>query len=482
MLQVDDVIYSESDLEKYYEKFDSITIFKETNDNIKQLVIAICLQDTFTWLALCFYLKSKNITVMPIHSNTPIAAAKRLAYSAGCDSLFFGDMNNVIELVKEENVELQVKKINSQNLDTASGLIQMSSGTTGNPKCILRSWQSIDEEVASYIKSFEKPNSMTPVIACPTTHSYGLISGVLVAIARKKVPIIITTINPKYLIKRLLKCEHPLLYASPILLRGLMRLWPKNSQLYAAMTSGSMMSQAVFEELRPKITQLFQQYGCSEAGCISINQNMVCTDAIGTPLPHLKVAAGNSVDQLAEIVVSSFSEAPDTDQHLIHTQDLGYLDTDQQPPMLHFISRQDDTIIVAGLNVYPQQVEDIILTHPDIIDAVIFKIDDVYAGQRVCLHYVSDPSKQPKEAHEIRAWCQEYMATYQVPQQLLAVNSIERMANGKINRKQLAELEFKKKENAINTTRKLELESSNECHQRDPSRTASTKPSNTTIN
>lgn len=438
MLQIDDTFYSTTDFQKQDELFDSF--FKLNDENQKP--IAVCLQDTQTWLALCLYFKKQNVSVMPIHPSTPLTAAKRLAKLAGCDTLYFHEITQSIELTSSELSNTQ--KTSFQDTPFA-GLIQMSSGTTGEPKCIVRSWQSIDIEVDNYIKAFSLPNTMTPVIACPTTHSYGLISGVLVALARGKTPIVITSINPKYLIKQLLSCEQPLLYASPTLLRSLMRLWPKQPQLHAAMTSGTMMSQVVFDELQAKIIHLFQQYGCSEAGCISVNQKMTTPQAIGEPLPHWQVDAGESIGHLAEIVATPSPEFSE-DLSIVYTQDLGYFVHQRENPqrnsgdttMLHYVSRQDDTIIVAGLNVYPQQIEDIVLTHPHIIDAVVFKIEDVYAGHRVCLHYVADTSNLELKTNDVRSWCQQQMAEYQVPQQLFSVDKIDRMANGKISRKQLA--------------------------------------------
>lgn len=102
---------------------------------------------------------------------------------------------------------------------------------------------------------------------------------------------------------------------------------------------------------------------------------------------------------------------------------------------MHFVARQDDTIIVSGLNVYPQEIEDIVLEHPSVIDAVLFKVNDTTAGQRACLYFTTDQL----DADALRMWCRDKLAAYQIPQYLHAVEHIERLANGKVNRKKLAE-------------------------------------------
>ena len=425
MLYVNDSFYSADDYSQHFQAFDKLQLF----NGDQPARIAVCLEDNALWLALCLYMKSQQASVMPIHPTTPLSAARRLAMKAGCQTLLYKDLNKPITL----DVDTTSSTLASTN---TGSLIQMSSGTTGDPKCIDRSWHAIDEEVASTITAFDVVKDMTPVIACPVTHSYGLISGVMVALARGLTPRIVTNINPRYLIKILKQCEKPLLYSSPTMLAGLFRLWPKDSSLHAVMTSGTIMTQQTFDQLAPRIDHLFQQYGCSEAGCATINQQMTTTMHIGSALPHLNVTAGESVEKADEIVITLNSTDPALNGQTIHTQDLGYFHRDDNgQPMMTFLSRMDDTIIVSGLNVYPQEVEDVILNHPHITDVVIFKMHDDYAGQRVGLQFVSP---QILEASEIRQWCGEHLASYQLPQELIQVDEINRLANGKVNRKQIA--------------------------------------------
>ena len=418
MLTINQVDYSHKDFEALYQSFSSLSLQENT-----EYPLGVCVEDTATWLALCLYLKQHQCSVLPIHPSTPLATAKQIAKNAGCYRLYYKDLSNAEELTPEKPAIMQAD----------AGLIQMSSGTTGEPKFIQRSWKDIDVEIQSYIQTLTKAETMTPVVACPVTHSYGLICGVLVALARKQQPIIVTNINPKYLIKVLSGTERPLLYSSPTMLQGLMRFWPKQDTLHAVMTSGTMMSQTTLDLLAKNIRYLFQQYGCSEAGCISINQNMTQTENMGTPLPHLALTCDGDAKAPGEIQV----RVKHRENTVIHTQDLGYLATtdSSEIPQLHFVARQDDTIIVAGLNVYPQQVEDILLEHPHISDALIFKVEDPFAGQRVGLHFVSE---QALSIDELRQWCSEYLADFQRPYHLKQVEKIDRMANGKVNRKKVA--------------------------------------------
>ncbi|WP_444942868.1 AMP-binding protein [Microbulbifer sp. ZKSA006] len=431
MLTINDKFYSKKDFNEQQQIYTLINAINESN------AIAVCVEDNFIWLTLCYYLKSKKISAMPIHSSVPQDTAKRMAENSGCDLLIYGDLTQLIE-------------IPTTNLNKSdAGIIQMSSGTTGEPKCILRSWGDIDIEVNSYCQAFSEPDSMMPVIACPITHSYGLICGVMVALNRGQSPLIISNINPKYLIKKLQSCQRPLLYTSPVMLQGLLRLWPVNSKLFAAMTSGSTMSQQVFEQIQERVENLYQQYGCSEAGCISIGQDLSAANDQGKPLPHIEISCGNLNNKNREIVAYVQTTSG---TKTIKTQDIGYFSDSGR---LHFLARMDDTIIVSGLNVYPAEIEDIVLEHPQIDDAVVFKVDDQFAGQRACLQYVASPAIAPVE---LRQWCHQHLAPFQVPQILQPVDKIMRMANSKVNRKQIAQNYQQNMQTETNKTDKASLD------------------------
>jgi|GEM_PF-230237 len=427
MLTINDDNFTHADFIQQQASYRSLPIINQHN------TIAVCVEDSFTWLTLCYYFQSQKISVMPIHPSIPIYTAERMAKKANCSLLIYRDLTQC--LVLSSGIELSPNIAFNSNVQpdhqaSNAGIIQMSSGTTGEPKCILRSWAEIDIEIDSYCKVFSDAETMTPVIVCPITHSYGLICGVMVALKRGKIPIIITSINPKYLMKKLKSCERPLLYSSPVMLQGLLRLWPADSKLFAAMTSGSTMSAQVFEQIAPRVQKLYQQYGCSEAGCISISQNLKVANDLGIPLPHVTVECSNNEQEPSEIVAKMKTA---NGIKTIKTQDLGYFSSAKN---LHFLARLDDTIIVSGLNVYPTEVEDIILQHPQVSDAVIFKIEDKFSGYRVCLQYVT---KTPLPPVELRQWCNQKLAPFQVPQVLEAVSEIARMANSKVNRNQIAQ-------------------------------------------
>ena len=408
MIYVNDDHYSRDFFNARFAYYETLPVLR----NCAGQRLAVCLTDTAEWIALCLFIREKQGSVFPIHAATPLEAARRAAHRAECHQLLFHSLDNPLV-------------ISERAADAAGMLVQMSSGTTGEPKTIARAWDSIDEEITSYIASFGAAAQLTPVVACPVTHSYGLICGVLVALQRGVQPMVITQINPKYVIKILRTHPQPLLSASPTLLNPLSQLMPADTRFHAVMTSGAVMPKPWFEALQQKTEFLFQQYGCSEAGCVALSQHMQAANDMGKPLPHVELVAGTDSETPAEIVITKQGTT-------IFTRDLGYLDARGH---LFFVARQDDTIIVAGLNVYPQEVEDVLLEYGPITEAVVYKKQDAYAGERACVKFVA---RTVVDINHLRAWCAKHLAPHQVPHEFQQLDEIPRLPNGKINRKSLA--------------------------------------------
>ncbi|WBU32171.1 AMP-binding protein [Rhodopseudomonas palustris] len=376
-----------------------------------KLSFAVCLSDPAEFLALLLAIRESGASVLPIHPSTPRAAAHRLAIHLGCHRLVTDG--------------LATEDLGGED-PGPGGLLQTTSGTTGEPKRIARSWAEIDREIDSYVATFVAPQDMTPLIACPITHSYGLICGVLVALRRGQVPHILGTANPKYLIARLRQTRRPLLYSSPAMLHAIARLLPTGEMIHAAMTSGTLLPDQWLMTIRVRTTHLFQQYGCSEAGCVAINPNLSASGDMGAPLPHLRVEAGDT-DQPREIVVHVGDRA-------IRTADLGYTKADGT---LVFVGRLDDTINVSGLNVYPKEVEDVVMAMPGVTDAVVFRQLDSLAGERVAVAFSAEHSIAPAD---LRNWCIKNLAAHQVPMETVRLPRLPRQANGKISRREIAAL------------------------------------------
>ncbi len=112
--------------------------------------------------------------------------------------------------------------------------------------------------------------------------------------------------------------------------------------------------------------------------------------------------------------------------------DLGRLDDDGY---LYLDGRRDDLIITGGVNVYPLEVERVLLDHPEVIDAVVFPVDDDQWGQMVCAAVVGSVSEA-----DVADWARRHLAPYKRPKRMTVVDALPHSPTGKVRRSAMAGL------------------------------------------
>jgi O-succinylbenzoic acid--CoA ligase len=119
-----------------------------------------------------------------------------------------------------------------------------------------------------------------------------------------------------------------------------------------------------------------------------------------------------------------------------YTGDIGYVDEDG---FLYVLDRRSDLIISGGENVYPAEVEAVLLSHEAVEEAGVIGIDDETWGQVPCA-FVKQKSGYSITAEQLKQFCQERLAKYKVPKQIYFVDQLPRNASQKLLRRQLKSL------------------------------------------
>ncbi len=116
--------------------------------------------------------------------------------------------------------------------------------------------------------------------------------------------------------------------------------------------------------------------------------------------------------------------------------DIGYLDEDGY---LYLTDRRHHMIISGGVNIYPQEAENILVTHPRVLDAAVFGIPDEEMGQSVKgVVQLVDPSGASDEfAEELLQWLRERLAHYKCPRSLSFTEQLPRTDTGKLYKQSL---------------------------------------------
>lgn len=116
----------------------------------------------------------------------------------------------------------------------------------------------------------------------------------------------------------------------------------------------------------------------------------------------------------------------------IRTGDVAVL---QDDGYIRIVDRKKDLIIVSGFNVYPNEIEDVVTGHPDVVEAAAVGIPDDNAGEAIKLFVVS---RNPElDAETLRAWCKKELTGYKVPKFVEFRDELPKTNVGKVLRREL---------------------------------------------
>lgn len=136
-------------------------------------------------------------------------------------------------------------------------------------------------------------------------------------------------------------------------------------------------------------------------------------------------------------MMTGFWEKPDAMNELV--DDEGYMRTGDIAVMndngyLSIVDRAKDMIIVSGFNVYPNEVEDVVIAHPEVVECAVVA-GKKESGEYVRLFVVADETKV--SVQELRDFCRENMTAYKVPKTVTYVDEMPKSNIGKILRREL---------------------------------------------
>jgi acyl-CoA synthetase (AMP-forming)/AMP-acid ligase II len=114
--------------------------------------------------------------------------------------------------------------------------------------------------------------------------------------------------------------------------------------------------------------------------------------------------------------------------------DVGQLDADGY---LYLSDRRVDLIISGGVNIYPQEVENVLTMHPAVFDAAVIGVPDQEMGQRVVAVVQAEPGVAADSglAEQLLAHCRDHLAGFKCPRELVFVGELPRLPSGKLLRR-----------------------------------------------
>jgi long-chain acyl-CoA synthetase len=208
-----------------------------------------------------------------------------------------------------------------------------------------------------------------------------------------------------------------------------------------------------FEELTGG--RMIEAYGLTEsmlAAVMTPVQGEYRPGSVGVPLPDVEVRVADmdtgegslpagEVGEIAlrapQLMVGYWQRPEQTAEMLrggwLYTGDLGYLDEDGY---LYISGRKKNLIKPSGFQVWPREVEDVILAHPAVEDVRVAGVPDEYQGEAVKAWIVLAPGRQ-LTVDEIRIYARQRLVGYKVPRLVEFRDSLPKSAMGKVLRREL---------------------------------------------
>jgi long-chain acyl-CoA synthetase len=226
------------------------------------------------------------------------------------------------------------------------------------------------------------------------------------------------------------------------------------SQLVFAVAGGMATQETVARKWKEISGQpIVEGYGLSETSpvvCANRLDIVEFTGTIGYPLPSTDVtvrAEDGSILPLGERgelcvkgpqVMAGYWQRPDetakamTQDGYFRTGDVAVIQPDGQ---VKIVDRMKDMILVSGFNVYPNEVEEVLVKHPGVMEAAVIGLPDESSGEAVVAYVVrKDPALTPDD---LRLFCRENLTAYKVPRRVEFRDSLPKSNVGKVLRRLL---------------------------------------------
>ncbi|MGI8493494.1 MAG: AMP-binding protein [Acidimicrobiales bacterium] len=332
----------------------------------------------------------------------------------------------------------------------------LTSGTTGTPKGARREGVKGASTAGAVFEAIPFRARDTVVIGAPLFHAWGL-SNLAIALTLSCTVTLQRNFDPEATLAAVAEQRADGLVLVPVLLQRLLSLNPAaldasdtSSLRYIASSGsalGASLAGAAMERFGPV---LYNVYGSTEVALATIAGPADLQDApatAGRPLPGIavRVLEADGQDAPPGVVGRVFVGNPgqfegytgggskETVDGLMSIGDVGHFDDQGR---LFIDGRDDDMIVSGGENVYPAEIEELLVGHPDITDAAVTAVADEEFGQRLRAIVVLRAGATLDES-AVKDFVRSNLARYKVPREVVFAESVPRTTTGKLRRGEL---------------------------------------------
>ena len=320
-------------------------------------------------------------------------------------------------------------------------LIGYTSGTTGPPKGAVLSHGNLLSGSEAVGLAWRWSSSDCLVLALPLFHVHGLCVGLHGTLLAGASAVLLPGFSVEAVLNAARQHGGTLFFGVPTMYHRMVES-PRVSelrQLRLCVSGSAPLPAELHEKLTARADQaVLERYGMTETLMNVSNpyDGERRPGSVGLPLPgvQMRLASGSSGEILLRgpNVFNGYWRQPQATSESFggdwfRTGDIGQLDPDGY---LRILGRSKELIISGGYNVYPREVEDVLLSHPDVGEAAVVGTPSDEWGEVVTAFIV--PRAGPPAEEELRRFLSDRLAAYKRPRSFRFVQSLPRNAMGKI--------------------------------------------------
>jgi long-chain acyl-CoA synthetase len=329
-----------------------------------------------------------------------------------------------------------------------------SSGTTGAPKGLLRTHRSWTESFFGMTLEFQMNESTILLVPGPLCYSASLISALHVLFIGGTVELQ-RRFNPALTAQRLNESDVNAIFMVPAMYRSVLDVceespqWATDKPL-TCVTAGDKMpvqTRSAWQSVYPG-ARMYEYFGSSEVGFVSVcppSDNPSVYKSVGRPFFPARIRIVNDEIQVKSGMgfAGYVGDAKLLEQNIrrrdgfLAPGDLGYLD---EQGYLHVTGRAADLIICGGVNVYPAEIEQVVLQYEGVREVCVFGMPDDRLGEVPVCVVVWEPGIGAANAElGLRQYLSQHLAGYKRPRRVWSLDKLPRNAAGKVARRELRE-------------------------------------------
>jgi long-chain acyl-CoA synthetase len=313
--------------------------------------------------------------------------------------------------------------------------IRFSSGTTGSSKGVVLSHESLLERILAANRGLKLQAGEHVLWTLPMAHHFAVT--IVLYLYHGVTTVLEDSHRPEEIYRAARESKAQLLYGSPFhfaQLAACPEAGPLPHLRLAISTASALTSEVACSFKKKFNLPLTQAYGIIEVGLPILNQDHPGEhpDALGQPLPDYEVQVKDG---------ELFLKGPGMfDAYLVPWQprkDDWFATGDLveiHDGTITMKGRRKSVINVAGMKVFPEEIERVLSQHPAIVESRVFAERHPALGSFPAAEIVVAENETPPTIKELRYFCGETLAGYKIPMQVRPVEKIPRTASGKIKR------------------------------------------------